>query len=175
MLLQIIAHTPKWVFALFALLLWLGGKQLLAGRVGLARITVLPIAMTGFSLYGVASAFGDAPSPLLGWAVAAVMLALVVLRRPLPAATRYDMATRSFEVAGSAVPLALMMGIFFTKYIAGVQVALHPELAQNGNFALAVGTLYGGFSGVFAGRALRLWKLALRQDRTLRKSPAVRA
>ena len=29
MLLQIIAHTPKWVFALFALLLWLGCKQLL--------------------------------------------------------------------------------------------------------------------------------------------------
>ena len=27
--------------------------------------------------------------------------------------------------------------------------------------------MYGLFSGVFAGRALRLWKLAMREDRVL--------
>ena len=167
MLLQIIAHTPRWVFAVFALLVWIGSRQLLAGRVSLTRVTIVPIAMAGLSVYGVLSAFGDSPMALAGWAVAAAVAVALVLRRPLPAATRYDAATRSFHVAGSAVPLALMMGIFLTKYVVGVQIALHPELAHHHNFALAIGTLYGAFSGIFTGRTLRLWKLAMRRDRAI--------
>jgi len=164
LLLQILSSTPRWVFLLFAVLLWLGARQLLAGRVSLLRITVLPVAMTGLALYGVLSAFGDSPGALVGWIVAAVSLAALVLQRPLPATTRYDAARRTFHLAGSVVPLALMMGIFFTKYVVGVALAMHPELAQQHDLAMAIGTLYGVFSGVFAGRGMRLWKLAMRQD-----------
>jgi hypothetical protein len=167
MLLQILSHTPRWVFALFALLVWLGGRQLLAGRVSLARVTLLPIAMTGLSVYGVLSAFGDSPMALAGWAAAAVVAAAIVLQRALPAGTRYSADTRSFHVAGSAVPLLLMLGIFFTKYVVGVQTAMHPALAHQHDFALAVGTLYGAFSGIFVARTLRLWQLAIRSDRTI--------
>ena len=164
MLLQILAHTPKWVFALFAVLLSLGAKQLLAGRVGLARITILPLAMSALSFWGVISAFGDSPLALLGWAAAAGTLGAFVLARPLPASTRYEPSTRSFLVAGSAVPLVLMMGIFFTKYVVGVLLVMHPRMAHQGEFTIAIGTLYGAFSGTFAARSLRLWKLALRAD-----------
>ena len=167
MLLQILIHTPKWVFAVFALLLWLGGKQLLAGRVSLSRTTLVPLAMVAFSAFGVSSAFGAAALPLAGWAGATLVLLALVLARPLPHTTRYDAATRSFQVAGSVVPLVLMMGIFFTKYVVGVTLAMHPELAHQPSFALGVSTLYGAFSGIFAARALRLWKLALRSDRAL--------
>ena len=164
MLLQIILHTPKWVFAVFALLLWLGCKQLLSGSVSLTKVTVMPIAMTGLSLAGVISAFGDSPGALLGWAVAAAALVLLVLQSPLPASTRYDRAAREFHVAGSAVPLVLMMGIFLTKYVVGVSLAMHPELRQQASFAVAIPMLYGAFSGIFAARAVRLWKLAARTD-----------
>lgn len=164
MLLQIILHTPKWVFAVFALLLWLGCKQLLSGSVSLTKVTVMPIAMTGLSLAGVISAFGDSPGALLGWAVAAAALVLLVLQSPLPASTRYDRAAREFHVAGSAVPLVLMMGIFLTKYVVGVSLAMHPELRQQAAFGLVIPVLYGAFSGVFAARAVRLWKLAIRTD-----------
>src|SRR4030095_9490068 len=58
MLIQILLHTPKWVYALFAALLWLGLRQLLAGSASLTRVTLLPIAMTGLSVYGVASGLG---------------------------------------------------------------------------------------------------------------------
>jgi hypothetical protein len=164
MLFQIISATPKWVFVLFAGLLWLGCKQLLASRVSLLRITFLPVAMAGLAVYGVISAFADSPGAMIGWAVSAVALASLVLQRPLPATTRYDAATRSFQITGSAVPLALMMGIFFTKYVVGVELAMHPELAHQHELALAIGTIYGAFSGVFAGRGIRLWMLAIRQD-----------
>lgn len=164
MIAQILANTPKWVFGLFFVLLWLGAKQLLRNQVSLTRMTVMPIAMTGLSLYGVASAFGDSPMALLTWAAGAAAAALVVLSRPVPTGTRYDAASRSFSQAGSAVPLALMMGIFFTKYAVGVTLAMHPALAHDTAFALGLGLLYGAFSGTFTGRAIRLWRLAIRQD-----------
>jgi hypothetical protein len=44
----------------------------------------------------------------------------------------------------------------------GVSLAMHPALAANGNFTLAVATLYGVFSGIFAGRTVRLLRLAVR-------------
>jgi len=166
MLIQILAHTPRWVFVLFAVLVWFGAKQLFAGTVSLAKITVMPVAMTGLAIYGVAGTFGSSPMALVGWAAAAAVFIAVLLQRPLPATTRFDAPTRSFHVAGSAVPLALMMGIFFTKYVVGVAIAMHPELRQQSLFAVGVPVLYGAFSGIFTGRALRLWKLAIRQERT---------
>lgn len=164
MLLQIILHTPKWVFAVFVLLVWLGARQLLSGSVSLAKVTAMPIAMTALSVFGVLSAFGDSLGALLGWAAAAAALIALVLQRPLPATTRYDAAAREFHVAGSAVPLMLMMGIFFTKYVVGVALAMHPELRQQAGFAIAIPVLYGAFSGIFAARAVRLWRLAIATD-----------
>jgi hypothetical protein len=175
MLTQILAHTPRWVFALFAFLVWLGAKQLLAGSVSLTRIALMPIAMTGLSVYGVLSGFGSSPMALMAWAGAASLALWTVLQRPLAAGTRYDAAAREFHVAGSAVPLALMMGIFFTRYAVGVLLAMHPELKQQAAFALGISALYGGASGIFAARALRLWTLALRADRAQAELPAARA
>lgn len=56
-----------------------------------------------------------------------------------------------------------MMGIFFTKYVVSVQIAMHPSLADDRVFALCVGALYGAFSGIFAARGLRLWRLSARR------------
>jgi hypothetical protein len=165
MLTQIFLHTPKWVFVLFATLVWLGAKQLFANSVGLGRVTVMPIVMTGLSIFGVTSAFGDSPTALLAWAATALVALTLVLQRGLPASTRYAPASRTFHLAGSAVPLALMMGIFFTKYAVGATLAMHPEIRHDAAFALAVPLVYGVFSGIFAGRAIRLWKLAIREDR----------
>lgn len=162
---QIIIHTPIWVWALLALLLWLGLKQSLPGRFSLLRITLLPLALTGLSLFGAVSTFGSTPAVMLTWLAAAIVLATWVLQIPLPDATRYDTRTRTFQVPGSWVPLALMMGIFANKYGVGVSLALHPQLAHEAVFTLGFSALYGAFSGVFAARAARLWRLALGQTR----------
>lgn len=173
MLFQIVRHTPTWVFAIFLLLAWRGARQLLTREVGLAGITVLPLAMTGFALYGVASAFGQSQAGLLAlaaWAAAAAASGFWMQARPLPAGTQYDPALRAFLMPGSPWPLLRMMGIFLTKYVVGVTLVLHPGLAHDGAFALGVSALYGLFSGLFAGGTLRLWRLAVRTDRTV--SPA---
>jgi len=161
MLMQILSHTPTWVFGLLAFLLWLGGRQLRAGQASLGRVALMPLAMTSLSIYGLVSAFGEHPMALLAWLLAVAVAMTVLLRRALPAGVRFDRAARTFHLPGSAVPLALMMSIFFTKYGVGVLTAMHPELVRQEWVLLLVGTLYGAFSGVFLGRAVRLWRLAL--------------
>lgn len=167
MLIQILMHTPAWVYVLFAALMGLGGRQLRTNTAPLWRVVLMPVAMIALAIYGVVAAFGHSPAGLWGlvcWAVAALALALAlaVLRRPLPASTRYDAASRRIHQSGSWVPLALILAIFLTKYSVGVMLAMHPELAQQSGLAVGISALYGVFSGLFAGRALRLVRLAHR-------------
>ncbi|VWX62166.1 conserved membrane hypothetical protein [Burkholderiales bacterium 8X] len=160
MLIQILAHTPTWVFVVFGLLLAVGLKQLRGGTVGMTRLTIMPVVMTALAIFGVVSASGGSPLALLAWLCTAALVAIFVIRRPLPSTTRYDGAARQFHVAGSPVPLLLMMAIFFTKYAVGVEVAMQPELTRQLAFALGTSAVYGVFSGIFIGRAARLWRLA---------------
>jgi hypothetical protein len=160
MFIQIITHTPVWVWAILALLLWVGLKQTLPRRVSLRRITVLPLVMVGLSLAGTFTAFGSGINALLAWGAGAAITAAVVVRCNLPQATQYNTWTQHFEIPGSWTPLVLMMGIFITKYAAGVALAMQPDLASNPLFGQSVSALYGGFSGVFVARAAQLWRLA---------------
>ena len=160
MFIQIITHTPVWVWAILGLLVWVGLKQSVPRSVSLRRVTVLPLVMVGLSLAGMFSAFGAGGHALLAWGLAAVVAGAVVMTRSVPQATRYNSWTQQFELPGSWTPLVLMMGIFITKYAVGVALAMHPALARDALFGQSVGALYGAFSGVFVGRAARLWRLA---------------
>jgi hypothetical protein len=160
----ILKNTPTWVWGLLAALLALGISQLKARQAGLARIIVMPVAMTGFALSGMATTFGGAQLAwVLGaWLSAAALVGgLFALGAPA-AGTRYHAATRTFDLPGSMLPLVLIMGIFLTKYLVGVELAMQPRLATDSEFAVAIAALYGVFTGLFAGRAARLLRLAFR-------------
>ncbi len=164
MLMLILTNTPKWVFVLFAVLVWLGIKQMFARTQGLNRTIIMPVAMTVLSLVGVTSAFGNSSEALLAWVATAVVVCVVSLQLLRANSVQYDASTRSFQMPGSVVPLVLFMGIFFTKYVVGASMGMNPALAQNANFALIVGALYGCFSGIFVARAAVLVRIALRQS-----------
>ncbi len=162
MLIQIFLHTPLWVWALLALLAALGWKQSRPGIYSVTRTAAIPLSMAALSVYGTVSAFGATPAVLACWCAAALPLAWAISRSATPAGTGYDADTRRFAVAGSWVPLALMMAIFVTKYAVGVTLAMAPARAHEPVFAVAVVMLYGAFSGIFIGRSARLWRLAMR-------------
>jgi len=97
---------------------------------------------------------------LVTWFTAAAVVGTAMAMTTPPAT--YDRATRSFQVPGSWIPLALILGIFMTKYVVGVELNMQPQLARDGQFTVIVAGLYGVFNGLFVGRAVRLWRLALR-------------
>lgn len=156
---RVLLGTPWWVWGLLAGLLILGYSQTRARQAGLPRTLAMPLAMGALSVYGTLSTLGAAPLVVGGWLAAAVLSALLVLRQPVAAGTRYDAARRLIEQPGSWAPLLLILGIFLTKYSVIVSLTIHPELRLEPAFALGVAMLYGAFSGLFAGRALRLLRL----------------
>lgn len=164
MLLRIVRHTPGWVWGLFAVLVTLGLAQRRDRSVKLALVGLLPLAMSAVSLVGIASAFGRSPVigyVLLAWLLGGLLVAGATLTRPATPGSHFAAASRSFDVPGSWVPLALILGMFLTRYVVGADLAMQPALAADGPYTLTVGALYGLFGGSFAGRAGRLLRLAL--------------
>lgn len=159
MIFQIIIRTPIWVWALLIFLVGLGFVQTRPRIMGMRRVIVIPAVLTLLSIFGAVSAFGSSPTVILSWIAAATLLAFVVMKIPLHIGNWFDPQTRQLHVLGSWVPLALILGIFANKYYVGIALAMQPGLAQNDTFSLAFTTLYGAFSGIFIGRALRLWYL----------------
>ncbi|MFI4927332.1 MAG: DUF6622 family protein [Burkholderiales bacterium] len=164
----IVQNTPKWVWGLLAFLLALGISQLRDRTVSVARASIMPVAMTALSLWGMLAAFGNSPllaSALGVWIVCAglVYAAVATLRTK----ATYDPATRTYALPGSVVPLALVLGIFLVKYFVGVELAMAPALTRDTQYALTVAAIYGAFTGMFIGRASLLWRLSLRAGSSL--------
>lgn len=163
MLAAILRSTPSWVWALFAALLWLGFSQARDRKAGLLRVSLMPLVMTAFAVWGMSTAFGA--SPMFGYAMLMWMFALsvsfaLVGSMRAPQGTQYDPGTRCFFLPAGWAPLALIVGIFLTRYVVNVDIAMQPSLARDGQYTLIVAAIYGLGSGIFMGRAARLWRLA---------------
>ncbi|WP_354005082.1 DUF6622 family protein [Ramlibacter cellulosilyticus] len=159
----ILRGTPGWVWLLLAGLVVLGASQMRDRTQGLLRVSLTPVAMFAFSLWAATSAF--ARSPVVGealWLWTLAMAGATALFALAGTTARYDAAARVFHLRGSGVPLVLFIGIFLARYIVNVRLAIHPGLLHDATFVLPVATLYGAFSGIFLGRAVQLWRLALR-------------
>jgi hypothetical protein len=163
MFITILQHTPRWVFGLLAALVALGVTQRFSRTVTLRRSAVLPLALAGVSLMGVLSAFGSQPQALLAWALGLSSAVVALHGRVDTSAVQFSPSTQRFQVPGSWVPLALMLGLFAVKFGVGVTLANHPELRHSAGVAMTASAAYGLFSGVFLGRAMALWALARRQ------------
>ena len=162
-LVKIVQSTPGWVWGLLAGLLALGVSQLRDREVSLLRASVMPFAMFGLSAWSMAGAFGSAPH---GAMVIALWLAVATFVGGLSSlgdsGARYEAQARTYRVPGSVLPLFLIVGMFLVKWSVGVELALQPAQAHDTAFGIAIAATYGVFNGLFAGRAARLWRLALR-------------
>ncbi len=116
--------------------------------------------MLALSLYGVVSKLGVAADTLAIWCGALLLASWVTVLQPLPDSTRFNAWTQRFELQGSWAPLVLMMTIFITKYAVGVTAAVQPDVLRSAAVGYGICAIYGACSGIFLGRAMRLWRLA---------------
>ena len=158
-MMQILSNTPTWVFALFVGLLAFGLLQARDRTVKKPVAYLLPVAMVVLSLSGVQSAFGLKAVPLAAW-LAGLLLATFVARRAFrQSVLSFDPQQNRFFIPGSWVPLAVIMGIFLTKYaLAVIQGGMGASVGPVA--AAGVSLLLGAFSGYFAARALALIAVA---------------
>jgi hypothetical protein len=163
MLGPIVKNTPLWVWGLLAALVALGLSQVRARTASPARIVLMPAAMTALSIWGTLSAFGQSlqfGSVQLAWIAAASLSLALVAPMAAPAGTRYDASSGRFHLPGSWVPMLLILAIFTVRYVVNVELAMQPALAQDDRYTLVTSALYGLFSGIFIGRAVRMWRLS---------------
>lgn len=159
MIMQIISHTPIWVFVLFFVLLTLGYQASRPRTLSRGRVAILPVAMMLLSAYGVVSAFGYRATGIAAWVAGMALSVLLNRALQLPRGGRYSATAQSFALPGSWIPLVLMLAIFFTKYTVAVLLSLHPTLLDHASFVTGVSLAYGVLSGIFFASALTLWRL----------------
>lgn len=154
MLNQILANTPVFVWAILAFLIVRGVIALRTRELSMNKMFIMPVVMLALSLFDIKAKFGLGGVALATWLVAATATIALLMTfgaaRVTPAVTAGRVIVR-----GSVWPLVLMMGIFLTKYVTSVAVAVNASLRHDTVFTVVVCAMFGVFSGYFIGRLAR--------------------
>jgi hypothetical protein len=160
MLQQIIIHTPLWVWAMLAFLVYRGWAASLDRERSLFKVALIPLLLLALSLHGLygqshadglalaAALLAALGSGVLSWTVAG-RAALVSNIAPHP-------GRGTVWLRGSWLPLLMMVAVFAVKYAVAVLQAMHSGYIQGAGFTLGLSLLYGLFMGVPMGRLLRI-------------------
>ncbi|PJI43814.1 DUF6622 family protein [Ferrovibrio sp.] len=149
----ILANTPLWVWALLALLIWLGSLGLKSRRMALRRVAIVPVVFVIWGLSGLAA------RPFEAGIIAALWLGGLILGATLGLATGpqllgVDRTRREVELPASGWPLARNLIIFFAHYALIVTAAI--LTAQKAMLLQADIAVSGASAGYFIG-----WFVAL--------------
>ncbi|QUP56783.1 tat pathway signal sequence (plasmid) [Ralstonia syzygii] len=154
MLASILSHTPTWVFVVFAGLVLLGFRQAQPRTVSRRRLIVLPLAVAGYSLYGMATASGYSRLALAAWLLAMAM-AFLLMRMAPPKGVHAE-AGGSVQVPGSWLPMAVIVGLFVSRYAYHVMLAIHPEVQHAAGFMALFSFVFGLLGGLLLSRSILL-------------------
>ena len=152
---EIIKHTPAYVWLILLALVALGALQMRDHTMTRGRLVLAPVGLGAFSLWGATSAFGADADIVAAWAIGVALGIAAARGLRWPRQVRLDAQGR-FALQGSPWPLVAMLSIFALRYAVAVSLVLYPELASVLLFDLGMALAYGALSGLFAGRALRI-------------------
>lgn len=167
MILQILQHTPLWVWALFAALLALGISQRRTRQVRRGQLLILPLALLALGLWSMAPGFVAQPVVALLWLAALATGTALGRRLAPPAGTVWLAQTQRLQLPGSWWPMVIIVLIFSLRYASGVGLALHP--AWRGDLAVQapLALVFGMLSGLLLGRSLGLMAMTQPQPTTM--------
>ena len=162
---DILAHTPLWVWALLAFLVYRGIAAMRTREVSPYRVLIVPAV---FFVWGASSLLEKSDGLALN--VAAFVAALLVgaaagraLASLMPS-PRLSPVTGLLAMPGSPVALILNCVAFAAKYVGAVALALTSGGAGHAEIASVVVAVGGLFAGLFWGRTLRQFQRALQAD-----------
>lgn len=159
MIIEILTHTPLWVYGLFVGLIFVGWQQTRERYVKQPTLLILPLGMLALSFFGATSSFGYSLTIMLLWLAGVLSSTIIGLLLFSASSASYQAQNASFKVLGSWWPMIFIMAIFFTKYAVGVLTSIKPELFANAALVLSLATFYGILSGTFIARAIRVLKV----------------
>jgi hypothetical protein len=160
MFVQILSHTPPFVWAILVAITALGLTQLQTRQVPRWRVMALPVTLLLLGLWSMAPGFRAHPVSALIWLVALISAAVPGRRLAARSGAVWLAQAQRLQLPGSALPLVLALTIFCLRYVNGVALALNPVLTAQPQWQWPLALCFGGLSGLFLGRALGLSSLA---------------
>ncbi len=173
MIVNILSHTPVWVWGLLAALMALGVSQTRQRHVAPWRLLMLPLVLLGLGLWSMAPGFTALPLTALVWLAALGAGTALLAGRPAPVGTTWLPAAQRLRLPGSWMPMLLILVVFALRYAANVGMAFNPGWCHAPELLLPLALLYGGSSGLFLGRALALLKLTRAGAAGTARSPSL--
>lgn len=154
-MLQLISHTPLYVWFLLAIFLQKGWKARKTSVVSWKNLLIMPVVMTTWSIYSLVTHYE--PISLCFWVMsltAGVWLGSFTTRN---LGLRFDKKRHLIEITGSWIPMILSLSIFSLRYFLGATYGLHPELLGD-PILLTIENMASVISGMFIGRLMGYWK-----------------
>jgi hypothetical protein len=152
---EAVAHTPLWVWPLFALVLFLGARNLGTRERPLAPLFILPAIVLILALYNLASSGADLtlviPAFVVSLAIGAAIGWSLVPRDVV--ALRGQGRVR---VPGSAAPLLVAIAVLILRYGIGYTYGRWPALRADPALALEFSATGALLAGIVWGRILRM-------------------
>ncbi|WFU41959.1 hypothetical protein QA640_05525 [Bradyrhizobium sp. CB82] len=149
---QILIHTPVWVFALFAFLVWQGIKAMQPRTTPIWRALIVPVVFIVWGVSRIGFGHQDSAWPLFAWIAAALALLPLGILTPRP----FEVDHKSGEIIrpGGAFPLIRNLIVFGLQYAVGVISAID---ASDRALAIIVGRVVSGATaGYFIGSTIAL-------------------
>ncbi|MEH6414656.1 DUF6622 family protein [Pseudomonas sp. CGJS7] len=149
----LLTHTPIWVYALLALLIWLGAQRLRPRTTSIARVWAVPAIFIAWGLAGLFTHDGGAAAVLGHWFAGALIGVGLGAWSLSPASLSFDHRNGLVRQPGSVLPMLRMLAIFLGHYVFQAIAAASPQL-RNG--AMTNDIYVSGISaGFFIGWTIR--------------------
>jgi hypothetical protein len=148
----ILTHTPPWVFALLAYLVWQGLKALQPRTTSIWRALIVPAVFIIWGVSRIGLGHQDSLSPLVAWIIAALALLPIGVLTPRPFEVNH--ASGQIIRPGSVFPLIRNLAVFGLQYTVAVIAAVDPD---GGTAAAITGrAISGATAGYFIGSTIGL-------------------
>jgi hypothetical protein len=164
MALEIVRHTPVWVFAILAVLIATGVQALRPRIVPIWRLSIVPGVFIVWGVVGIAQRAHVAPAFPLEWAgVVAIGVAVGWMSTRLTGMT-YDPARRVVGLPGSPFPLVRSASIFIARYGLAVASAFAATRSDYATIVAIDVAVSGLATGYFLGWLVRFVRFIRAQN-----------
>lgn len=160
---QILAHTPAWVYVLFVYLVTRGIRSLKPAEVTPLKLAIVPVLLTVWSLAELIRLYGVSIGSVAPWVVALALgfaAGWLILRGR---SMDVDRARGVIRRPADRTVLPLIIVTFAVKYCFGVLAAVSPQLLAEPAFRLADLVSSGFFAGIFVGKFANYMSRYVRQ------------
>jgi len=161
----VVSHTPPWVFAVLAYLIWMGVRGLQPRTLPLARVFITPAVFIVWGVVGVAGRHLPPGLNAAAW-IGGALLGAIPGVFTSPRRIELNRALNLVHFEGSPFPLVRNLMIFGLRY--GLAVATATSHGDNPGLAVVATAVSGLSAGYFLGWSVMFW-------RTLARAPALPA